>query len=320
MITLTEANKNAMTTFGNVCESIEALSRDCYDELIPAKDISFNHLESVKIGSEVHHLRPAAQMEIAFRLGIPLHYLRRCPQSVQAYNMNHWIKEEKNENLFFRFDSNDVRAIFTPRYKPVDNFEIVGKLRDMGYKDKTQVQCHLDSEFMLLNIPDGTRSFEICKGDTMTPGLSISNSEVGLASVSIAAYILRLICTNGMIAASRLSSKSYRHVSRRILDEFPETIMKYADGIDEQKDLLRFSIESLIDDPLASIEKFNRQFQLSEEEVKAVEWAWPYETGPALFHIVQTYTRAAQYEGLSAESSYGLQRVGGLILGMVSNN
>ncbi len=320
MITLTEANKKAMTTFDNVCDRIEALSRDCYDEMIPAKDISFNHLQSVKIGTEEHYLRPAAQMEIAFRLGIPLHYLRRCPQSVQAYNMNHWIKEEKNEHLFFRFDTTDVRAIFTPRYKPVDNFEIAEKLRDMGYKDNTQVQCHLDSEFMLLNIPDGTRSFEIRKGDTMAPGLSISNSEVGLASVSIAAYILRLICTNGMIAASRLSGKSYRHVSRRILDEFPETIMKYADGIEDQKELLRFSVESLIDDPLASIERFNRQFALSEEEVKAVEWAWPYETGPALYHIVGTYTRAAQYEGLSAESSYGLQRVGGLILGMVSKN
>jgi hypothetical protein len=54
--------------------------------------------------------------------------------------------------------------------------------------------------------------------------------------------------------------------------------------------------------------------------VKAVEWARPYEMGPALFHIVQTYTRAAQFPDLKAEESYRLQRVGGLMLGMVSNN
>ena len=29
------------------------------------------------------------------------------------------------------------------------------------------------------------------------------------------------------------------------------------------------------------------------------------------------YTRAAQFEGLSAEASYRLQKVGGMVLGMV---
>jgi hypothetical protein len=47
---------------------------------------------------------------------------------------------------------------------------------------------------------------------------------------------------------------------------------------------------------------------------------WPYEMGPAMFHIVQTYMRAAQFPDLKAEESYRLQRVGGMILGMVSNN
>jgi hypothetical protein len=172
---------------------------------------------------------------------------------------------------------------------------------------------------MLLNIPDGSRAFDI-EGDSMVPGLSISNSEVGLASVSIAAYILRLICTNGMISTSKLSASHYRHVSRRILDEFPEMIMKNANGIEDQKNLLRFSVESLVNDPISTIERFNRQFQLGKDEVNAVEWAWPLEFGPAMFHIVQTYTRAAQFPDLKAEESYRLQRVGGLILGMVSNN
>ncbi|MCG6534744.1 MAG: DUF932 domain-containing protein [Syntrophales bacterium LBB04] len=319
MIALSSSDKRAMTTFDSVCERIEALSANCYDELILAKDISFNHLESVNIGREAHYLRPTAQMGMAFRLGIPLHYLRRCPHELQAYNMNYWIKNERNSTLFFRFDASDVRAIFTPRYKPIDNLEIMGKLKELGYDASTQVQCHLDDEFMLVNIPDGTRAFDI-RGDAMVPGLSISNSEVGLASVTIAAYILRLICTNGMITTSKLSVSRFRHVSRKILDEFPEMIMKNAEGIEDQRDLLRFSIESLVDDPLVSIERFNRRFALGKEEVRAVEWAWPLEVGPAMFNIVQTYTRAAQFQDLTAEESYRLQRVGGMILGMVCKN
>ncbi len=41
------------------------------------------------------------------------------------------------------------------------------------------------------------------------------------------------------------------------------------------------------------------------------------EAGDTMFNVVNTYTRAAQYEGLDAESSYRLQRIGGNILGML---
>ena len=154
-------------------------------------------------------------------LGIPFNYLQKCPPELQAEQMNHWIKHEKREQLFVRYvsnASNDIRAIFTPRYKPVDNFEVLARLDEMGYGPDTQVQCHLDAEFMLLSIPDGRRPFKI-NGDKMTPGISISNSEVGLASLSVSAFILRLVCTNGMVAKTEISA-SYRHVS----DQDPDRV------------------------------------------------------------------------------------------------
>jgi hypothetical protein len=33
--------------------------------------------------------------------------------------MNYWIEKEKNEDLT-GFDNTEVRAIFTPKYKPVE--------------------------------------------------------------------------------------------------------------------------------------------------------------------------------------------------------
>jgi hypothetical protein len=36
-----------------------------------------------------------------------------------------------------------------------------------------------------------------------------------------------------------------------------------------------------------------------------------------MFHVVNAYTKAAQLEGLSAEASYRLQKVGAMMLGMV---
>jgi hypothetical protein len=183
-----------LTTLGKVFDRVDALSSACYDDAINVSDISFDNLDTVKIAGEPHQLRPVAQRAISNRLGIPYPYLRRCPADVQALNLNHWITHEKNEQLLFRFDGGDVRAVFTTKYIPVDNFEIMERLDTMGYKPETEVQCYLDPEFLSLSIPDGKKAFEI-DGDRFKPGISISNSEVGLASLSIAAFVLRLVCS-----------------------------------------------------------------------------------------------------------------------------
>ena len=86
-----------MTTLEKVSERVSELSKNCVDHLIGVKDISFDGLESIRIANEIHPMRPIAQQSIAYRLGIPIQYLKKCPPEVQAYNMNHWIKEEKNE-------------------------------------------------------------------------------------------------------------------------------------------------------------------------------------------------------------------------------
>ncbi|MBI5578505.1 MAG: DUF932 domain-containing protein [Deltaproteobacteria bacterium] len=134
---------------------------------------------------------------------------------------------------------------------------------------------------MLLSIPDGKKSFKI-NGDKMTPGISISNSEVGLASLSVSAFILRLVCTNGMVAKTEIST-SYRHVSIRILTELPQVFERVADGLGKQKDRLKLSLESSVTDPLLTIGNLNRQFALGEMEKSAVEWAWPQEMGRPCF-------------------------------------
>ena len=304
-----------MTTLGKVFDRVDELSRNCTDKLIKVNDISFNGLELVNINGDSHRLRIMAQRSIAYRLGIPFQYLRRCPQEVQAYNMNFWMPNEKNEELFFRFDGDEVRAIFTPKYTPVDNFEILERLDALGYEPETKVQCHLDAGFLVLSIPDEHKGFQV-NGEKMTPGIAISNSEVGLASLKISAFILRLVCTNGMISKTEVSA-SYRHVSRKILTEFPEVISKVSHELGIQRHQLMLSVDSKVDDPQSAFERFNKQFQLSKPEREAVEWAWPHEAGDSMFNVINAYTRAAQFEALPAESSYRLQRVGGDILDML---
>jgi len=305
-----------ITTLEKVSDRVNEMSKNCFDKNVTVADISFDNLETVRIGdTQTHQLKEIAQRSICYRLGTPFQYLKKCPPDIQALNMNYWIEHEKNDQLFFRYDGNDVRAIFTPKYKPVDNFEVMERLDSLGYGLDTRVQCKLDQEFMLLSIMDGKKAFHI-NGDKFKPGVSISNSEVGLASLGIAAFVLRLVCLNGLIRKTEIGA-SYRHVSTKILNEFPEVLDNVSYELGKQKDQFKLSLESQVDDSLSTINNFNRQFQLDKVEKDAVEWAWPHEMGDTMFNIVNTYTRASQFPGLPAESSYQLQRVGGNILGML---
>ena len=303
-------------TLGRAYDLVDHMSAECVDRNVDVPSIEFDSLELMRISGEVHALRPVAQRSMSARLGIPYQYLARCPQEIQAQNLNHWIKLEKHEQLFFRFDGNDVRAIFTPRYVPVDNFEVFERLDALGYSPDTKIQCFLDQEFMALSIPDGKKSFDI-NGDKFTPGISISNSEVGLASLSISAFVLRLICTNGLISKSDVSA-SYRHVSTKILSEFPNVMEKVSLELGNQRHQLKISMDSVVANPESTMINFNRQFQLNQVEQEAVEWGWGFEIGDRMFNIIQAYTKGAQQKDLTAESSFKLSRTGGNILAMVS--
>ena len=305
-----------LTTLSKVFDRVDEMSAGCYDLNIDVPDITFDNLDVLRIAGESHPVRPVAQRSISKRLGIPYPYLRRCPPDVQALNLNHWVTKEKNDKLLFKFDGQDVRALFTTKYIPVDNFEVMERLDSLNYGPDTEVQCHLDPEFMSLSIPDGAKAFDI-NGDKFKPGISISNSEVGLASLSISAFVLRLICTNGLVAKSDVSA-SYRHVSTKILSELLQVLDKVSYELGTQRSQFKLSMESPVDDPDSTLTSFNRQFGMNAQEKEAVEWAWPMEMGDTMFNVVNTYTRAAQWDELSAESSFRLSRVGGNILGMLN--
>ena len=109
----------------------------------------------------------------------------------------------------------------------------------------------------------------------------------------------------------------YRHAINKILVELPQVFEKVSYELDNQRDRFRLSLESPVDDPLHTLERINKHFALKEPEREAVAWAWRQEAGDTMFHVVNTYTRAAAMKGLPAESSYRLQRVGGEVLGML---
>ena len=105
---------NNITTLENVFQRVDATFQTCHDSFIPVADISFDDLDTIKIAGSTHPLKPIAQRSIAWRLGIPYNYLRKCPPEIQSVQMNYWIEHEKNEQLFARFDGNSCQGDIHP--------------------------------------------------------------------------------------------------------------------------------------------------------------------------------------------------------------
>jgi hypothetical protein len=307
------------TTLENVMAKVHEMSLNNWDDSIAIEDMEFESLDWLLIGNNVYEVRPSAQRLIANKLRIPLQYLSRCPSDLQAVNLNHWLREEerKRDSFFCRFNSHAVRGVFTERYTVLDHTEILSKMVEQDFPTSAEVHVSLDETLMVLKVPEYSRTFVLNgENDKVVPGISLANSEVGVWSFSISAYFYRLVCSNGLIAKTAVTSK-FKHISRKALDEFPLVLGQviHESQYGERRFLL--SMETPVENPVNTMASFNRQFQLTQKQEKAVEQAWQIEQGNTMFHVMNAYTRAAQDSLLTAEESYHLERVGGQILALV---
>jgi hypothetical protein len=102
---------------------------------------------------------------------------------------------------------------------------------------------------------------------------------------SIAAFFLRPVCTNGMISKTQVSA-SYWHISLKILEKFPEVLEMVSFELAQQKSQFKNSMQTSVENPLMTIESFNRQFQIGEKERELVKLGWEQEMGKTMFHVV----------------------------------
>jgi len=308
----------AIDTFGIVIDMVQAMAANYYDETIGVGDMVFQDMKHMTIAGKEIKVLPSARRLFANRLRVPYSYLVRCPAELQARNLNHWINEEtrKRETLFCRFDGDKLRAVFTDRYTAIDHGEILSRMLEYGFKPEVEVHYSLDHNLLVLKVPDFTRTFGFGENDRIVPGISLANSEVGILAFSIEAYFYRLVCSNGLITKTAVASR-FKHVSRKALEEFPDIIRQVIYESESHQRRFEISTHSRLDDPLATIGLFNRQFQITNKEAEAIEQAWEIEPGVTMFQVINAYTRAAKDTSLSSEESYKLERIGGLILSMV---
>jgi hypothetical protein len=160
-----------------------------------------------------------AHSQLADKLGIPRKYYQKMMDSEKfqllAENVNAWLSEE--ERKLIRILDGRIRAFLSDRYKMMDNYDLVFLTLD-EFKRKGNVEIYridLTETMLYLKAIDRTLTALIRDGDIVHGGLIVRNSEVGASALRIEPFMLRRVCSNGLILQHSLKRI---HLGRQTLE------------------------------------------------------------------------------------------------------
>ena len=157
-----------------------------------------------------------AHNQIGANLGIPSKYydkMRYENPDLLAANVNSWFEKEPKRRMIRTLDGT-ARAFLSDRYRRIDNFEIAQTvLPIIAEMSEAKIEsCEITDERLYIKVVNPRLTTEVVPGDVVQSGMMITNSEVGLGSMTIQPLVYRLVCTNGMVVNDAKTRKY--HVGR----------------------------------------------------------------------------------------------------------
>lgn len=316
----------------SIDEAVSALTerqRRFLDLVLPVSEIRMNEDGTLRMGSDPQHvpLQDQALTTLANRIGVQGGYLRRCEGDLldlRAENVNRWLERlPQDRELLVRLDGSECRALLSTSYVPVSNLELLARFQDScpSLNGDVRVNLEIDPIAMAAQIYWVTPECTVehgRPGDISHLGIHLGNSEVGFHSVEIAAFMFRLVCSNGAVVAERTWCVRQTHLScaehlAATFDSLPEIIRM----LPVMREQLHAARGMLIEDPLEEIKRLSWKHKLTLGQAELVRDAFRLNPDGSLFGLINAFTGAANREGIGWESRRTLQKVGGTILASV---
>lgn len=203
-------------TLTQLAAEIERQAEAKRDFVAPASHVAVTVQDGapkLQVGNGVYELNKVANEQLAEYAGIPAAYYRRmateAPQLL-ANNVNRWMEDKavaKDRRLVRTLDGK-ARAILSDKYRPLDNHDLAEAILPVLLQRKmiimssqitdTRLYIKAVDAKILKDVPtgrkigDGSHVFF----DTLSPAITISNSEVGHGALSIEQGIFTKVCTN----------------------------------------------------------------------------------------------------------------------------
>lgn len=199
---------------------ITATAQSARDFILPASQLRMTDLGEIAFTTRDEGiLLPAnvtASQQIASYCEIPLEYYKRCPASLRATQVNHWMGTHESDKRLVRTADGHVRALLSDRYRPLDNYDLAAHvlpiIQEAGLTvesaDITDTKLYLkciDASIMAeMDFNDSHHGIHDGNRDILHPLVVITNSETGHGSLSVTDGLFRVVCKNGLIAEKRV--------------------------------------------------------------------------------------------------------------------
>jgi hypothetical protein len=173
-----------------------------------------------------------AHSQLAEYTGIPLAYYRKMAAEAPELlveNMNRWLSDHAEEKRMVRTLDGRARAVLSNKYRALDNHQLAEAVLPVLLQQNMIIMSAEITERRLYikavdrsieqNVPtgrkigDGSHVFF----DTLSPAVTISNSEVGFGALSIESSIFTKVCTN--LATFGSSMRKYHTGARAALSD-----------------------------------------------------------------------------------------------------
>ena len=196
--------------------------------------------------------------QVASALGIPVKYydlMQTRKPELLAQNVNAWFGDRENSYMIRTMDygvGRMARALLSDRYRRIDNMEIASAVLPLfaGSDQYEVVSSEVTENRLYLKIVNRRLEMAVVPGDIVQAGVMISNSEVGLGSVSVQPLVYRLVCTNGMVVNDMGERKNHVGRAAKAVDD---SFHIYSDETMEAED--KAFLLKLRDVTLAAIEE-----------------------------------------------------------------
>jgi Domain of unknown function (DUF932) len=333
-------------TLPQMATSLKSIHDLKEDFLLPTQNLLLASDESIRMlipGGEERVFFPNehlhTQLAAWTNMGKYYNILRESSPTMLAQNVNHWFQRNDKKRML-RTIGNQARAFLSDRYRRIDNYDLVAEifplLEELGYTLDDVMSCHLSDTKMYLKVRNPRISAEVCVGDIVQSGFTITNSEVGAGRTTIEPWVFRLVCLNGLtIKDMKLSRTHLGRVTqsddkfsiysdetlqledRAYIGKILDTIRAFSDRtkFDQIVNTMREAAHRPIQRPEATVTLAAAKLGLGEEEKTGVFDRLIKDRDLTQWGLVNAITRYSQ-DVVSYERANELEGFGGSILNL----
>ena len=242
---------------------------------------------------------------------IPYAFFIKLSPDLKQQVLDEMVEKLENRKLMLRSEGQKVRGVLSDKYRIVNHTEVLTRVRDVVGSDREVTEVHFNAGLMSLRITEPSTS--------LNAGISIQNSELGECSIGVAPFIYRLVCSNGLIVATKEAIFKQVHSGTR--EYAMQDAIYEAFGIAETSRTL-FELtkyKKLLPERIEEeINRVIKKIGLPNRIIPAVKSCYDEEPMPNGFGIINALTRYAK--GTDLKERVAIETSASRLISLYSGN